>query len=409
MSLVYRTARSGDLPVLAGLATHSFPIVDRSRVEWEASLGRYGAEAGLVGELDGRIAAFCLLLPLRQYVAGKPLACMGLSAVAIDPTYRRRGIAGELVREALRRARDRGHLCSALYPFKTAFYQRLGYGMAGRVEQYELPPEAFPDSPERKRVQLVDDPTHEQALREVYDSWAPGQNGQLARGELEWARVWEGGREAVLYRSAGGEAQGYAIFRYPAPGSQRPRSLDVDEIIWLGLEARNGLLGWLGSLGDQWPGILYRAHPEDGFAETLSELRHPLGGVPVWNFWFAPSATLMGPMFRLLDVPGAVAQRSVAPAARLTLSLAVDDPDLPENRGPWKLEIEDGTIAVSRVRDPLEHHLEIGIEDLSRVYVGAVPLSHLANAGRIRGFDDHTRKQLDDALRTRAPWTFDRF
>jgi predicted acetyltransferase len=52
-----------------------------------------------------------------------------------------------MVREAFRHSLERGDLASALYPFRVTFYERLGYGLAGEVLQYQLPPESLPDDP----------------------------------------------------------------------------------------------------------------------------------------------------------------------------------------------------------------------------------------------------------------------
>ena len=57
-------------------------------------------------------------------------------------------------------------VASALFPFRAAFYDGLGYGLAGEAHQYQVPPMLLPDDKtERKRVQLVDGDDDEAAMR----------------------------------------------------------------------------------------------------------------------------------------------------------------------------------------------------------------------------------------------------
>jgi predicted acetyltransferase len=334
---------------------------------------------------------------------------MGLAGVAIAPTHRRRGLAGALVSSGFGHAMERGDVASALYPFRTRFYARLGYGMAGEALQYQFPPEALPDSPERAAVRLVDLATDLPALRRVYDTWAPRDNGQLERMEHSWNRVLEGDRDAVLYQNGRGEVEGYLVFRYHAGEPRAGRAMEVEEIVWTSAAARRGLYGWLGSLGDQWRQIVYRAHPEEGFAERLSELRNDAREVRRWHFWFPAATVQMGPMFRLLDVERAFQLRRVPEDVKLTLGLEVADEQIARNRGSWRLRLEDGSAQVERTDGPAEATLSLGIGTLSRLFVGALSPSAAVACDLARIDRPDLLRALDAALLLRRPWMFDRF
>lgn len=416
MSERFRPARADEVAAVARLSAHSFPGVGRPPAAWEDSLsaGPFGGTETLwVAEEEGRPVASCRLLPLRQWIAGAPLPVMGLGTVAVAPTHRRRGLAGRLVEAGMRRARERGDVASALYPFRASFYERLGYGLAGEAHQYRLPPRALPDDPAaRARVRLVESAADQARMRAVYAAVARGQTGQLERTERSWRAVWDGsdGGAAVLVLGEDGAPEGYAIVRYPPAVFPERRPLEVEEQGWTTPAGRRGVHAWLASLGDQWGELLYRAHPDEGFAERVEEPRLPPGAVGGWGLWFPSAVLLRGPMFRLLDVRAALEQRRVHDGHAATLRLEVDDPQLPENRGPWRVRLEEGRLRVERDDGgDVDVTVQAGIGTLSRIYVGALEWGHALASDRLHADRPEAIPALDAAFRVPRPWTFDRF
>lgn len=412
MSLRFRNGTLADVPGAARLAAHSFPAVGHSLEEWARVLTSEpgGIDALWVGEEDGEVVAACRLFSFGQWIGGVEVPIMGLGTVAISPFARRRGLAARMVESGFRRARERGEVASALYPFRTAFYRKAGYGLAGEILQYRIPPAALPDDPGRKQVRLASSAGDRRAIEQVYARWITGQSGQLSRCASAWERVWQGGtREGALF-AEDGQATGYVVFRYAADLPRGGRVLEVEEIVWLNRAARLALYGWLASLSDQWDHLLYRAHPEEAFAEHLAELRFPEPSVPRWHFWFPTAVAMSGPMFRLLDLPGAWALRSCHPELPLTVALEVDDPVLEENAGAWTLRLEEGRASLERsVRGNADLRLRVGIEPLSRIFIGALTPSAAVLAGLANGDRADLLARLDHALQLPKPWTFDRF
>jgi predicted acetyltransferase len=116
-----------------------------------------------------------------------------------------------------------------------------------------------------------------------------------------------------------------------------------------------------------------------------------------------------GPMLRLLHVERAWAQRRVAPEATLTVALEVQDAQLPENGGRWRLVLRDGGVEVERGGGSADLALALDVQTLSRIFVGALPPSAAVRAGvaEVEGAD--RLPDLDRALQLPQPWTFDRY
>lgn len=410
----FRPARPEELREVAQLEAHSFPALGRSIEEREATLAegpRGGVETLWVGVDGGRLVATCQLLRLQQWVGGVALPVAGVGSVAIAPTHRRRGLAGRLLTTGLRHARERGDVGSALYPFRINFYERYGYGLAGEAHQYQIPPEIIPDAPERARVCLVESEQDRADVRAVYDAWSRRETGQLVRPERAWAWAWQGpNRAAVVYRAPDGTPQGYAIVHYRVDLPITERFLEVEERAWLTHEARRGLYAWLGSLGDQWQQVLYRAHPDEHFVDRLEEPRLPMGSAPGWGLWFPAATVLRGPMFRLLDVAAAWEARPVRREDPLAIGLEIVDEQIPENAGTWRLVLEGGRARMERNGSgAVDATLAMRVRVLSRIFMCALRPSAAVAAGLATVDRPEVLPMLDVAFGLRRPWTFERF
>jgi predicted acetyltransferase len=410
MAETFRSVRPEELPELARLAGHSF--IGRPQEQMEEILA--GVNGGLdslwvAREAGGRAVALCALHSFRQWVGGTALPMMGLGLVAVSPAYRRRRAAARLVISGLRRARERGDLVSALYPFRVSFYESLGYGSAGEALQFVVPPATLPDFPERDGMRLVDTDADRQLLQSLYRRWSPGQNGQLERTPGMWTKALTE-RAGFLWSAASGEPEGYVLVRYRPDLPPEKRFLEVEERGWVSRPARLGIYGWLASLGDQWSQVAYRAHPEERFSDFLREPRLPNGAAPGWGLWFPSATLLMGPMFRLVNLERAWQERTVDTEVALSLRLEVADEQIRENGGSWTLVIADGRVEVRRgTHEAAGGTLRGTIAQISRIFVGSASPSQLVESGSV-DFDRHDRlAALDQALRLPQPWTFDRF
>jgi predicted acetyltransferase len=414
LSVTFRFASAVELEEIVRLTGHSFPGVGRDREWWmeryrETSYGD-GPEIIWVGEESGRLVASCQLHRINHWVSGAEVAAMGLGTVAIAPSHRQRGLAGQMVATALRAAHERGDVLSSLYPFRASFYGRFGYGLAGDTHQYHVPPSALSPDEGRSAVEVLDGPAQRAEAATFYEIWARTQTGQVRRSERLWDEL-AGAADRLLvgYRGTDGRLLGYALASYPTQLPPHERYLSVEELVWSSPAARRGLYGWLASLGDQWQGIALRALPEHRLEDWLREPRLNRGPLPHWGLWF-PSAVLMrGPMFRLLSVADGWRRRAVDPQARLTLLLQVADSELTENARTWRLRLEEGAVQVEEGEGAADLRLRLNIQTLGRLYMGALPATAAVEAGLAEADRPARLAELDRALRLPGCWTFDRY
>lgn len=104
----------------------------------------------LLAERDGRAVGTITSLSLTMWVRGVPLPCQGIAYVGTIKTHRRGGSGGEpgvatqLMHEALRMARQRQQVISALMPFRASFYEHFGYGLIEQRVEWTVPVTVLP-------------------------------------------------------------------------------------------------------------------------------------------------------------------------------------------------------------------------------------------------------------------------
>ena len=251
--------------------------------------------------------AACQLHPLRQWIGGSALPVMGLGTVAIAPTHRRRGLAGRLVAAGLRaRPRARRRRLARSTPSASPSTRGLGYGLAGEALQYRLPPAALPDAPERAGVRAGGDRRRaREAVRARLRRLGPRADGPArARPDRAGSRCWEGDRARVALPRRGGRAGGLRRLPLPrGPPAAAGAAWRWRSSAWLTPAARRGLLGWLASLGDQWERRRLPRPPRTRLRRAPRASRASPAATRPLGLWFPSATLLLGPMFRLLDVP----------------------------------------------------------------------------------------------------------
>src|SRR5919202_5152188 len=82
---------------------------------------------------DGRIVATAMAFTRRLTVPGAVVPCAGVTAVAVVPTHRRRGLLSAMMRRQLDELRERGEAVAILRASEGTIYGRFGYGIGARM------------------------------------------------------------------------------------------------------------------------------------------------------------------------------------------------------------------------------------------------------------------------------------
>lgn len=382
-----RKASLPDIPAVAELWVHTFPG-ERGHAERMRDLETGGAFGGIesveIAELDGELAGAMKLYPMAQFTGGARFSLMGLAAVGVAPWARRRGVAGELCRHALRSARDRGDVLSGLYPFRPDFYRRLGWASVGSLHVHRFRTDALV-APAGTAVRLAR-PGDARAIAECYARVAARSNGLIERGEKAWKQHLEApATHAFVVRDP--DVRGYMLVRYGRGRAPEHRTLHVRELVAEDDAVYEQLLGWIPLQRDHWRVARYDATPDERFWMRLRDPRPP-GHRATRRLWDPVARVIRGPMLRILDVRQALERRTEWGATTpVTFDLVVDDPVLGENGARLRVAFDGRRVRAQPAEDAADAPaiiVETDIGTLTQIWFGEIGPAAAARLGFAR-------------------------
>jgi predicted acetyltransferase len=307
----------------------------------------------------------------------------GLTAIAVLPTHRRRGILRAMILRHFEDVEARGEPISALGASESVIYGRFGYGLATTYADYEIDPRHGSFLPGSAggggRVRLLDPEEAAKVLPGFYDRYRRGQPGEVTRKpawwelyarDPEWIRGGATRHVDVVYESEPGRVDGWASYRVQQqwPEGLPGNVVKVRMLVGLTPEADAALWRFCLDL-DLVGAVQLHARPVDDPGRwRLADprrLRTTHVGDHLW--------------VRLLDLPAALSARRYATEGRLVLE--VTDALRPRNQGRFRLEGgPDGAVCEPTGAEP---DLALDVTDLGAAYLGGVRPTVLARAGRV--------------------------
>jgi len=324
----------------------------------------------------------------------------GIASVATLPERRGGGIASDLMRSVMRAARRDGKAIATLYPATVTVYRRLGFEYAGTYTEYRVPTRELPRDTAKVQVDEYRDEDLD-ALKACYRRYAATQNGLAEGDDDQWweRRVLRRGftpeqqTRAAVVRGPGG-LEGYAPFALEDIPDDWGYRLGCTHLVATTPAAASGLLGYFRRFASLGPVLAWHGPPNEPLALLLPEQSLK----PDWVF---------RNMSRLLDVPAALEARGYGDVDG-EATIAVDDPLFEENRGPFRVVAEGGSVKVVQDDGPGSARRPVPIGLLTALYTGYLSAADLVHLGALDP-DDPGLPFLGRLLAGPAPWAPDFF
>ncbi|ELZ49790.1 hypothetical protein C465_07553 [Halorubrum distributum JCM 9100] len=304
-------------------------------------------------------------------IRGRDRDAAGLSAVASPPEHRRQGHIERLLRESVTEYRGDGVRFSVLWPFEHPFYRRYGWATVNRYRWVKTPPEqlafaaeASDRGDEAGEFRRLDEDDYD-AAADLLAATAERYDFTLARTEPWW-------RERTL---RGWKTDPY-VYGFERDG-------DLQALLSYTFEERDDGDGRAMVVSDaavadpaDWDLVFRFCRDHDSQVERV-RLRLP-ADVSLLDRVDDPREVTeevrAGPMFRLVDVPAALAALDPDPDLETAFALAVDDPLVDWHERPVRVAVADGAVDAERV-DPdvsgsVDADVSAGIGALSQLYAG---------------------------------------
>jgi predicted acetyltransferase len=349
---------------------------------------------------DGYVVATAAAHRLTQWFGGRELPCSGIYAVATLPEYRGAGLASQTVGTLLDEARGAGMPISTLFPSVLRPYRRLGFEMAGVQLEHEV---ALSDLPVVSIALDVReyDPGEIGEIRDCYRRAAASANGPIDSDEPDWWAVRVMGHwntdvvwRAVTCRDDEGVVRGYASYYHDkAEGPLDPAFRVVcKHLVAETPEALRSLVAYFRSFRGMGQALAFYGPPNHPLAMLLPEQRIR----EKWSYRW---------MLRLLDVAAALEGRGY-PSVSGEVVIAVDDPNVEPNRGPFRVTADDGKVRIERADGGARRPIPIGA--LASIFSGHLPVDAAVQLGYL-DTDDPAVPLLRELFAGPPPWMYDFF
>ena len=256
------------------------------------------------------------------------MRCMGVAGVGVLPEQRRTGVGLELLVRALPIFRERGAAFASLMPFRAHYYRKAGYATAGTRLSMRCPTNRLPvlDS----ALELWELPRDDySAIVPCYEAFAKRYSGMNIRRDEQWRWQLGGDNRFAIY-AAGNPPQAYISTRLKTDFWTEQ---EVRDLAWSSMEGYRAILGMLRGLC---------------INKTGAKWWEPSDSPMLWRYEDqGMEAKFDGPMmYRAINVEEIL--KAIPCEENLEFTFAVEDPHLPENRGPWMVRANKGAVSVEK-------------------------------------------------------------
>lgn len=316
----------------------------------------------------------------------EPIPARLITAVTVNPSFRRRGILTHMMTSRLAQAVQDGIPLAALTVSEGSIYGRFGFGAATREQELQIDVTGAGNgmrlrSAPRGRVLTVDPAKTEQVLKEVFAQFHAATRGSVDRQATYWkfgtARwdpenitSWNRKLRVIVHVREDGSVGGYAAFRFTG-WENEPHTMRVVDLIAAEASSRIELLRHLAAMDLVGRiSLPYSLAAEDPLTHALTNPRS--------RRVIRESDTLW---VRILNPVTALEGRAWSADGEFSLSLT--DP-LGIAAGTFTVSVSGGVAQVTSTESTTApQHFHLDVEALGSLYLGDVSVLTMREAGRI--------------------------
>ncbi|MFW9853690.1 MAG: enhanced intracellular survival protein Eis [Candidatus Thorarchaeota archaeon] len=331
----------------------------------------------------------------------------GVGMVCVDLLRKKEHTAKKLIEFFHQHYLDRGFTITCLWPFRSDFYEKMGYAIGKKMNQYRFNPDQIRSISRESTVYF--ETTDIPELCRFFNSVASHTHGMILREDLQFKNLFRD-KFVVGYRR-NGRIEGYISFSFRklSPDNFIRNAIEIHECIYSTPQAFGALLVFLKKQDDQIDQIIFNT-PEDSFHLVLTDSR--LEDPPMFLTAQASNLQGVGIMYRILNIKKffeKLKDRRFA-AETIRVKASVSDTFLPENSEPFVLSFKDGHASILPEQDNFDLEISTDVATFTSILLGIAPFKTLHSYGLIHASDSRYIEKLDRIFRTkRQPITIEQF
>jgi predicted acetyltransferase len=302
----------------------------------------------------------------------------GLRAVTVDLLHKKEKTALDLVTFACNHYSERGACIIGLYPFRTDFYKKMGFGYGTVLKEYRVKPEHIPNYHSKTRLVYHNTEDDQQAILDCYQRYFETHHGMCSKKSHDIRTLFWPEKRIISFQKDG-QVYGYVNFSIK-PESHHKSSLVVHEWIYESVEALQELCTFLHSQSDQFERIVLETQ-EEYLPYLLSD---PANGSrssygEEYNEFCVSS---VGMMYRIINVKRYFELLKDKNFGNQTcrVKLTIQDDLLTHNHGSILVQFTDGAASIMEF-GAFDVEILLGISEFSSLAMGAIDFKPLLQFG----------------------------
>jgi predicted acetyltransferase len=329
---------------------------------------------------NGLLVAGMILYDFTMNVRGSMLPAGGLGSLAVDLMHRKRKAAKAMVSFYLEHYRQKGVALALLYPFRTDFYRRMGFGYGTKMNQYVFSPHHLrTQASDRAHIEYLGIGDVDRVLA-CFNSYAARTHGMIAGSRWRVKQMLSN----PAIRTAGfvekGQVLGYVAFDFERQGHFLKNDLRIKQMMYQDSAVLAELLAFLRSLADQFEWIVFNTQ-EGQFHHLLDDPRSRNSEL-IPSVYHESNSQGVGLMYRAIDLAMLLDQASGfnCGSSSITLHIKLEDTFIPNNSRSQLARFQDGRATLLQDGE-CDAEIRMDVSDFASMFMGAISLEQLVDYG----------------------------
>jgi predicted acetyltransferase len=316
----------------------------------------------------------------------------GVGNVCVDLLHKKEHVAKEMMEYFHRYYLDKGACLVTLYPFRSDFYRKMGYGYGRKMNQYRFKPDDLPRG-SKENVFYIEE-SDVPLLHECYNRYVSRKHGMIEKNEPYFERLLN--RHKVVGYRRNGKVEGFMAFGFKKLFDDHflLQDIEIHMFIYENTEALLGLLSFLQVQLDQVNRIVLNTHDDD-FHYLLQDPRN--GNPSIFATSQETNIQGVGIMYRLLDTTRffEFQKNHSFNDTSIIMEINVIDTFLPENNRKIVIQFESGKPKIADNQEP-DVSISIDVAWLSSLVMGVVDFKNLWQYGLVELSDSTYTDTLNE-------------
>lgn len=310
---------------------------------------------------------------LRQNIRGRVIPMGGVANVATHPAARRKGFVRALMHQIYKKFAEEEIGVSCLYPFKEAFYERLGYVTLPQTKIIRFDPKTLSPTLKMKldgKVDLVNFEENREDYRRFLEKIQQDTHGMavftfpqtdIAKESSYWLAVAKHKDEII------------GMMRYSLKGQSLDQLLSAPDFLHINNQGKFLLFNWIARHIDQATKVELTLNPNIAGEILFTDIRPQFEGV------------FVAPMARVTNL----ISLNHLPSGEGTIDIQLIDQDCEWNNGNWRLTSINDQLKITKAK---RADCKLGIQGLTGLIYGVYRPEELSLRGW--GEIDHESEKI---------------